>query len=294
MDPKAVDPQVKALTSTSLWQAMFLVKGQPHLRRGIPVIFRSRPAVVLLLCQIVLAVVITVRLLEFIQQPLISPGAEWLAAMVGSIERRELFEKLAQIVIDIGPLLFLLNITWPIMAEVLIYRRKHLGQVHCMFSPRVIVAGLMGLIPLRVIARYSGGFLPAWLTVKSADNAVVWSGKARLMQFYFAGYLATRINSSIDADIFEEVVHDAIKLDGYAIWDALGSYVLMPVIVGFSAIMLVLGVSVYSGSSVFTIIRHILASPWGLGALLVAVVGVVTSRAGLGALVFSDLGATSE
>lgn len=291
MDPRAVDPKVKTLTSLSLWQAMFLVKGQPHLRRGLPVIFRSRPAIMLLLCQIALAVLITVKLVAFIQQPLITSQAEWIASLVGPYEQRQVIERLVQMVIDIGPLLFLLNLTWPIMAEVLIYRRQHLGKVQCVLSPLVLLSGLMGLIPLRVIARYSGGFLPGWLTVRSVDNAVVWSGKARLMQFYCAGYLATRINSSVDANIFEEVVHDAMKRDGFAIWDALGSYVLIPVLVVFVAVMLMLAISVYSGLSVFAIVSEILVSHIGYWALLVAVVAVVTSRAGLAALVFSDIGA---
>jgi hypothetical protein len=281
---RAMPPVFKTM-ETSLGSAMMFRDGQTHLREGIPILSRHVSTLLLAFVQAGLIALVAHDFYSFTNQDfdsmLIMSALNISAVDAAKIVKGGILLGLLPAV----PVFFLVNVGWVLLAEKLIYPARPFWKLYSLRSPRTLLAGLMGMVPLRLVAFVRRGLiLPDWVIVNSHEPRAALQGAARLGQFYTAARIAM-LNSRSEDDREPDVAFaEAIANRGEEIWDGLGSYVWVPIIVVviFGALILL--------ELFFLPALKIITEPFLTMRLVFLLVAFLAfAKAGLGALIFDAM-----
>ena len=276
-------PESLKTIETSLGSAMFLREGQPHIREGIPILARHLSTLVFAIAQALLVAVVAHDFWQFTHEA--SEKALVLSALKASPLALAQTVKGGLLVglLPAMPLFFLINIGWVLFAEKLLYPERPFWKLYSLRNPRTLLAGLMGLVPLRFVAIFAQGvILPEWVTVASSEPKAAIQGIARLGQFYTAARIAMLNSREEDSREPEIAFAKAIVSRGEEIWDGLGSYVWVPMIVFLVAVALYF-LSDYFG------VRFLFEMVVSPASILLWIAYVAFTKAGLGALIIDAM-----
>lgn len=276
-------PRSLKTIETSLGAAMFLREGQPHIGEGIPILARQLSTFVLATLQAVLVTIIAHDFWFFMAQ---EPENMLMlnAISVSPLAAAKMTKGGAWLgLLPALPFFFLINVGWVVFAEKILYPERPFWKLYSLRNPRTLFGGLMGVVPLRVVSIFRRGLiLPEWASIASSEPKAAIEGAARLGQFYSAARIAMLNSWTVDGREPEIVFAQAIVARGEEIWDALGSYVWVPIIVYVTAGCLWFAADYFRFRPIFDAI----VNPTSI---LLWVFFVAFSKAGLGALVIDAM-----
>lgn len=275
---------MRQIMATPLENALWMTKGQPHLREGVPILCRRLATFAFAVLHAVLVAWIAHDLaMCLVQEP---EGAKLFRALpwAGWLKVSGDFERVSWIpyLLSFIPLFFAINIGWVLFAEMILFPDRSFWKLRSMRNSRTLLAGLMGVFPLWAVMRLRRNvLLPDWVEVRST-----WlsfgprSASPLLAQFYTAARFAMADEKhSADAEL---ALAKAINQRGEEIWDGLGSYFLVPGAI--AAGVLVLG---YLAGliGVFPLFSHLVS----IYSALLAVAFIAFAKAGFGALLIDSM-----
>lgn len=277
--------RTRQLMETSLEDALFFRKGQPHINVGVPILARDPFTLCFAVLQALLVVIVAHDAFRLLDQDLahaVIAGYLPMTAMAQFAPTHGRAGLLLYIVAFI-PFFFLINIGWVLFAEKLLFPERGILELRSIRHPRTLLGGLMGLVPLSLVVYIARGCLiPEWVEIRSTWLRLgTRSATPLLAQFYTAARIALLNNSETTVEA-ELALARALNMRGEEIWDGLGSFFLVPALAA-SAMLILSYLAIHFG-----FFPDISSAVCGTGILL-SIGFVAFVKAGFGALLIDAM-----